>query len=191
MAMLERAHFSWVGPDCPALERSQDEEFHRRSQAVAIWAPTDSMTWYLLLILLVVWVAAAILWDWQRSGRLFCGPLPRPFRDRESQEAAWQQACGDDALKKADALLAMLCEAFSFNPDNRYQVAPDDRIMDIYRACYPRWQFWKLADSMEIETLLMDLSRRFHLDDEELCDVTFGEIVELMKSRPQTEQERR
>jgi len=32
--MLERAHFSWVGPYCPALERSGDEEFLERSQAL-------------------------------------------------------------------------------------------------------------------------------------------------------------
>lgn len=32
--MLERAHFSWVGPYCPALERSDREEFLERSQAL-------------------------------------------------------------------------------------------------------------------------------------------------------------
>jgi hypothetical protein len=32
--MLERAHFSWVGPYCPPLERSSDEEFRHRSQAL-------------------------------------------------------------------------------------------------------------------------------------------------------------
>ncbi len=34
MTMLERAHFTWVGPYCPALERSSDEEFQRRSEAL-------------------------------------------------------------------------------------------------------------------------------------------------------------
>ena len=34
MTMLERAHFTWVGPYCPPLERSSDEEFRRRSQAL-------------------------------------------------------------------------------------------------------------------------------------------------------------
>lgn len=32
--MLERAHFTWVGPYCPALERSRDEEFRLRSEAL-------------------------------------------------------------------------------------------------------------------------------------------------------------
>ena len=34
LTMLERAHFSWVGPYCPALERSDNEEFLERSQAL-------------------------------------------------------------------------------------------------------------------------------------------------------------
>jgi hypothetical protein len=34
MTMLERAHFTWVGPYCPPLERSRDEEFRQRSQAL-------------------------------------------------------------------------------------------------------------------------------------------------------------
>ena len=74
----------------------------------------------------------------------------------------------------------MLCDALPFNPDDRYQFAPIDRIMDVYRACYPRWRFWKLGDSMEVETLMMDFQRRFQLDDAELYEMTLGEIAELM-----------
>lgn len=54
-------------------------------------------------------------------------------------------------MKNADALLRMLREAFSFNPSDRYYVVPDDRIVDVYRTCYPRWQIWEIADSMELE----------------------------------------
>jgi len=72
------------------------------------------------------------------------------------------QARQDKDREKADALLTMLCEAFSFNPDVRYQFAPTDRIMDVYRVCYPRWMFWRIADATEIESLMMDFSTRFH-----------------------------
>ena len=34
MTMLERAHFTWIGPYGPPLERSPDEEFRRRSEAL-------------------------------------------------------------------------------------------------------------------------------------------------------------
>ena len=85
-------------------------------------------------------------------------------------------------MDKVDHLLRILCEAFSFNPDDRYQFAPTDRIMDVYRSCYPRWMFWRIADDMEIESLTMDLQRRFQLNDAELSEMTLAEVVELMKS---------
>ncbi|MEQ9407576.1 MAG: DUF4832 domain-containing protein [Fuerstiella sp.] len=34
LTMLERAHFTWVGPHCPPLERSRDDKFRRRSEAL-------------------------------------------------------------------------------------------------------------------------------------------------------------
>ncbi len=135
----------------------------------------------LLTVLVVLLTAAKISWDSWHSKRLFCVPLPRFYRDRPSQQAAWRKACGEDVREKADALLKTLCEAFSFNPDDRYQFAPTDRIMDVYRACYSRWRFWKIADAMEIESLMMDLSRRFQLDDAEWSDLTLGEIAALIR----------
>ena len=136
----------------------------------------------LFLIVLIVLVVGSILWDCQRSRRLFCVPLPRLYRDRQSQLAAWKRACSDDVMDKVDHLLRILCESFSFNLDDRYQFAPTDRIMDVYRSCYPRWMFWRIADAMEIESLTMDLQRRFQLNDAELSEMTLAEVVELIKS---------
>ncbi|WP_459557446.1 DUF4832 domain-containing protein [Lacunimicrobium album] len=34
LTMLERAHFTWIGPYCPALERSGNDQFLERSQAL-------------------------------------------------------------------------------------------------------------------------------------------------------------
>lgn len=147
------------------------------------------MTWYLLPILLLLLVSASILWDWRQSGRLFCGPLPRPFRDRQSQVAAWKQICPDETIEKADALLLIMCEVFGFNSDDRYRLAPTDRLMDVYRACYPRWKFWNVGDNMEIESLMLDLSRRFSVGD--ACwhsDMTLGEIVGMMQPSPESVQ---
>jgi hypothetical protein len=143
---------------------------------------------YWILILLVVLVGGIILWDCRRSRRLFCVPLPRPFRGRESQATAWRNIGDKALLENSDAVLSMLCEAFSFNPDDRYQFAPYDRIIDVYRACYSRWTFWRIADSIEIETLMMDLSRRFHFDEEELSELALGEIVGLIQPSSPTDQ---
>ncbi|WP_146528301.1 hypothetical protein [Novipirellula artificiosorum] len=136
----------------------------------------------MLLLLLSVIAASSILWDWWLSGRLFCKPLPRPYRDRHSQLAAWERTCSDEVMDKTDALLQTLCEAFSFNPDDRYRFSPNDRIMDVYRACYPRWRFWKISDCMEIESLMMDIQRRFQLSDTEVLEMTLAEVAELMSS---------
>jgi hypothetical protein len=138
---------------------------------------------YLFLTLLALIVAATILWEWRRSGRLFCRPMPRRFWNRQSQEAVWKQTCKNEQLDKADALLRTLCEAFSFNPDDRYHFAPTDRISDVYQAFYPRWRFWQMADCMEVESLMMDLQRRFQLNDAEVSEMTLAEVVELINSR--------
>jgi hypothetical protein len=68
---------------------------------------------------------------------------------------------------------------------NESKFAPTDRIMDIYRACYPRWQVWKIAHSMELESSLLDLNREFGIDDVKLLEMTLGEIVKKM-SAPRT-----
>ena len=105
------------------------------------------------------------------------------YRNRDSQEAAWRQCCSEK-IGEADAVLTMLCEAFEFNPDDRYKFGPDDRITDIYRACYPRWKVWRLGNSMEIESLVIDLDKRYGFEVEEwLWESSLGEIVELVDKR--------
>lgn len=109
------------------------------------------------------------------------------FRGRQSQEVDWKQSFHSEELDKADALLETLCEAFSFKLDHRYQFAPTDRIMDIYQACYPRWRFWKISDCMEIESLTMDIQRRFQLNDAEVSELQLAEWVKLIKLPHQRE----
>lgn len=141
-------------------------------------------TGYLILIGVVALVLAGIIWDSLRSGRAFCAPLPPPYRSRGSQEDAWRQRWDAEAMEKADALLKMLCDSFSFNPDHRYNFAPDDRLQDIYRSRYPRWKFWQLGDSMEIESLGMSLEEQFGIDiSEQYPSVTLGDIVVLALNR--------
>ncbi len=124
-------------------------------------------------------IAAGILWDSWRSGRAFRTPLPQPYRRRLPQEAEWRQRYTDEAMAKADALLSRLCDFFTFNPDDRFRFVPGDRIQDIYRRCYPRWKFWQLGDSMEIESLGMWLEREFGIDlAHEYPEITLGDVVD-------------
>ena len=120
----------------------------------------QSMTAYILLIGIAVFVAIRVLWDRWRAGRWFCSPIPFPYRQRPSQEWAWQECCQGKPSVEVDRLLTLLCEAFSFNLDNRYQFAPHDRVLEIYQAKYPRWKRWLSGDELEIESLGCSLGRR-------------------------------
>ncbi len=88
-----------------------------------------------MLSLMIVFVGGGVLWDCRLSRQLYCVPLPRPYRDRPSQLAGRKRNCSDEVIVKADDLLRILREAFSFNPDDRYQCASSDRIMAVQRAC--------------------------------------------------------
>jgi hypothetical protein len=80
----------------------------------------------------------------------------------------------------ADAVLTMLCEAFMFNPDDRYKFGPDDQVTDIYRARYPRWKGCWSGDSMEIESLMVDIEKQYGIEIEDWRpDISLGEIVDL------------
>ncbi len=134
------------------------------------------------LLIAVALIGLQILWDWRRSGRLWCGPIPLPYRKRESQEGVWRERYGHDLLADIDALLTLLCNAFAFNPDDRFRFGPDDQVMDIYRGCYPRWAFWLVGDSMEIETLMTNLKDRFGIESNQwFAEITLGSFADLIR----------
>jgi hypothetical protein len=88
-------------------------------------------------------------------------------------------------IDQADAVLQVVCGAFTFNSDNRYKFVPDDRIMDICRSLYPQWKFWLVCDSMEVESLMMDLDKKFGFDISRWHpDITLGEIVDSATATP-------
>jgi propanediol dehydratase small subunit len=137
-------------------------------------------TWMILLI--AAGVALKLLWDWRRSGRLLCEPIPRRYRARDSQERIWRERYGQDKLDDINSVLTSFCEAFMFNPEDRFKFAPDDQVMDIYRALYPT--VWLAADSMEIETLIAVLKDRFGIDIEVWRpEMSLGDVVEMVAKR--------
>ncbi len=138
-------------------------------------------TMLLILVGVVTLVTAGIVRDVWRSGRVFRSPIPRPFGNRHSQEAVWRQRYPEERLATADTVLRMVCDAFTFNPDDRYQFAPDDRVHDIYRARYPWWKLWQLGDMREIDSLVSHLSRDLGIDiSQKYPDITLGDIVGLV-----------
>jgi hypothetical protein len=132
------------------------------------------------LLFVVALIGLELLWDWRRSGRIFCTPIPRRYRGTETQEEEWLERFGHQKQAVIDAVLTSFCEAFSFNPDSRYVFGPDDQVMEVYRACYPRWKLWLAADSMEIETLMMDLEKRFGIESGVWrADICLGKLVDI------------
>jgi len=139
---------------------------------------SSSSTILLGLALALMVMAVKTAWESWRSGRAFCRVMPWPYRNRESTESAWRQQMGDEMMEHADAVLTIVCETFLFNPEARFQLAPDDRISDIYRSCYPRW--YLCGDAMEVERLVMELEGKRAFDKSRWdFDNTLGELVEL------------
>ena len=121
-------------------------------------------------------VAIELLWNRWRTGRFFCIPVPRSYRDRPSQQAAWDGRYHHAPPPEVDRVIALICDTFLFHPDNRHKFAPDDRLMDVYRACYPRRWGWLRGDCMEIENILMALG----IDADALHpEISLGELVDL------------
>ena len=129
---------------------------------------------------IILLTAGKIVWDSWQSGRIWRERMPRPYRDREHSENIWKQRFNSQAMKNVDDVLQMICDAFLFNPDQRYLLLPDDKISDIYRSCYPRsglW-YWFSADRMEVESLFISLQKKFNFQTSEWHnDITINEIV--------------
>jgi hypothetical protein len=75
-----------------------------------------------------------------------------------------------------DRVISLICETFLFHPDNRFKLAPDDRLMDVYRACYPRPWSWLQGDCMEIENIMMTLKIKAA---DMTPDISLGDLVDL------------
>jgi hypothetical protein len=86
-------------------------------------------------------------------------------------------------MQHVDWLLSAICEAFGFPTESRYQLAPDDRLNEIYRIRYPRWKFWELGDSLELETMAIDAEKHLGTSDQELRTLTLAEIVMQASNR--------
>jgi hypothetical protein len=136
----------------------------------------------LILVGVVALVVVGIVSDVLRTNWASCFPMPRPFAKRHSQEAIWRERYPEETLATVDTVLRMVCEAFRFNPNYRYQFVWHDRVYDIYRACYPPWKLWQLSDRREIESLAFHLEQALRIDiSQDYPDITLGEIVERAK----------
>ena len=82
-------------------------------------------------------------------------------------------------------VLGLIRDEFHLRRDDIYRLRPDDRLMAIYRAAYPRGG----ADAMEFEGLTWTLHDKFCIPQDELVlpDPTVADIVRLcLRNDPST-----
>lgn len=154
----------------------------RSGHSDELWYMSIAISFEFVLVLLVVLaIALTLYWLCQRP---FFVPLPSPFCERDSREAEWRERYDDERLQIADAVLLLVCDAFGFNPEERFKLKPDDQIMDIYRGRYPPCQKWPNADCMEVETLIFTFNNKFGTDTSQWNDdITLAQLVDLAAKR--------
>ncbi len=110
------------------------------------------MTTLILIALFLV----ALLWA------AFPGTkLPAPFSGRSCQGKNWRRAFPSAAKLELREFLLLVAGAFAVRDGEKLTLSPDDEILAIYRALYPRQ--WT-PDALELETLAKDVEKRYGLE---------------------------
>jgi len=96
----------------------------------------------------------------------------------------WRRRFPDSPKAEIREFLRIFIAAFAFNRTRLGRFSPDDRVMDVYRALYPRED--GRTDSMEFETLVMELQRQYQIDFFALWreDITLGELYSYTRKHP-------
>jgi hypothetical protein len=75
-------------------------------------------------------------------------------------------------------VLTTLATAFNLRPDDPFRLLPSDRLLDIYKAAYPKGG----ADSLEFEWLAEDLQEVYGVPEREcskLVHATVEQVIEM------------
>ena len=107
--------------------------------------------------------------------------LPAPYGDRLPDIQLWREHFGND-FALADRMLCIFCDAFMFEPEERYRFRPEDNVWEIYRVVYPSRE---IPDCLENTFLIQGLEKvfAFKFDDTRLEEIdSFQKIVEEINS---------
>lgn len=102
------------------------------------------------------------------------GKAPKPYNTRKPTARKWKKEFPDIENDEIRKFLLLFAYAFAFKPKYKFQFEPSDRIADIYNALYPL----KGADSMELETLAIDIEKEYPVDFDHIWNenLTLGEL---------------
>jgi hypothetical protein len=110
----------------------------------------------------------------------------RRYWGRGCMGIRWRRRFPDAPRNDIREFLLLFVGAFAFGQRERSCFAPDDRVLDVYRALYPPGAGRFQADCMELEILTMELEEQYGLDLRSLWreDLTLGQIFEHTRARP-------
>jgi hypothetical protein len=106
----------------------------------------------------------------------------RQFWQRACTGRLWRRRFPHSSKSEIRDFLDVFIEAFGFPDRRRLCFAPDDRVMDIYRALYP---VRGSADSMELEDLVTGLQDRYRVEilGSWRDDITLGDLFTQTRPR--------
>ncbi len=130
---------------------------------------------YLLIGLLAVGVGWGLFVEMQTHRAL------SPFWRRGDQTRRWLERFPATDAADSEAYHHLLADAFDFSVEQVNCLQPDDRLMEVYRAKYPRGS---LGDCLELERLGMALTERHGVDLLSIWqnDITLGEVFEQTRN---------
>lgn len=126
-----------------------------------------------ILALVLFWLTTRFVWNRR---------LPLGFRNRACQGRAWRRAFPEAPKDRIRSFLDVFVESFGFDSSCRLSWSPQDRILGVYEALYPRpWG----GDAMELEAFALMLEKRYGLRLAERWNdqLTLGELFGCIEER--------
>lgn len=107
------------------------------------------------IALIIIVVVIAIAWS------VYTGDVPRKYRIRNCTGKNWKEEFPNSSKEEIRKFLLLFTDAFAFSRKQKLKFEPEDKILDIYKALYPKeW----MPDSLEVETLAEDIEREYGIN---------------------------
>lgn len=106
----------------------------------------------------------------------------RGFYNRRCTGRAWRARFPDAKKEEIRSFLELFVSSFALNRKKKLSFAPDDKVMDVYRAINPHVGG---ADALECETLVAECEERYRVDiTHGFSDsTTLGDIFHAVQKR--------
>jgi len=121
------------------------------------------------IVLIIVVILVVVAWG------AYTGDIPKKYRVRKCTGKNWKVKFPNSSKVDIRKFLLIFTDAFAFSDRQKLKFEPDDRVIDIYKALYPReW----MADSLEVETLADSIEAEYGVEFKGLWseDLTLGSL---------------